>query len=110
MENINTTLVLSLIRAEMKNHKLIRGFEAAGALIENFYIGLDHQIFNLLSIEEDIREQLYEVYDSYIEQIEELSADDFLDQLNQLALDLYVVLLAEKKYLEKIAKPVDVQG
>ena len=109
MENVNTPLVLALIRAEMKNYKLIRGFEAAGALIENFYTGLDQRIFDLLAIEEDIREQLFDVYDEFMEQIKELSTDDFLEQLNDLSLKLLIQLLTEKKCRERIPALLNVQ-
>ena len=90
-----------MIKAEMKNYKLISGLNDAGVVIENFYIDLDRHIFKLLMIDEGEWEIFYLVYDKHMMQLEELHVEDFWENLNDLAFNLYIDILSEEKARNK---------
>lgn len=103
LTNSDAILIISLIKAEMKNYKLIKGLDQAGALTEDFYLDLDRIVLNLLSIEDDDeREAFYKIYDEHLDRLLELNIDDFTVKLNDLALELYIDLVTEKKLNEKL--------
>lgn len=96
--NTNKDLILSLIKAEMKSYKLIRCLDNAGALVEDFYADLDWSIMDLVGFEDEKdRERLFKVYDQFMEQLEEMPVRDFVQDLNDLAMQLYIALLNKKK-------------
>lgn len=103
LTNSNTILIISLIKAEMKNYKLIKGLDQAGALTEDFYLDLDRIVLSLLNIEDDDeRETFYKIYDHHLDRLVELNMDDFTLKINDLALELYIDLVTEKKLNEKL--------
>ena len=104
MHNFNSKLVLSLIKAEMKSYRLVKGLKDAGTLTEDFYADLESIIMDLLKVGEAERDELYKVYDEFMEQLSEINVYEFTQELNNLAVELYIRLLAEKKYLEKVKK------
>lgn len=99
----NNHLILSLIKAELKSHKLIKGLENAGALTEDFYSDLDWSILELIGFKnEKERSQLFKVYDNFMDNLEEITVSEFNHQLPELAQQLYIDLLAEKKVINRL--------
>ncbi len=90
-------LILSLIKADMCNNKLITGLEKAGMSVEDFYGDLDIQILKLMRFDSQQRED--ELHDFYYCSLENLIIDipveEFRERLPQLALEMYEAL--EKK-------------
>ena len=99
-----TNLIIALIKADMKNHKLIRGLDEAGALVEDFYLSLDGIIMDELGFSDEEQEEAYELYSKKMRQLEKLPLSSFLQNLNANAQELYIELLAEKKYFERLQK------
>ncbi|ABG60175.1 hypothetical protein [Cytophaga hutchinsonii] len=90
-------LILTLIKADMRNVKLIYGLENAGALVENFYSNLNVIVLKLIGFEETERkDELYALYDKKMAALIDLHVTDFIDGINYLALDFYNELLLQK--------------
>jgi hypothetical protein len=94
----NTDLILALIKAELRNYKLIIGLEQAGLVVDRFFTCLDRNIMALIGFEDYERdESLYERFDLLITPIENMEVDEFHHKLNQIALGVYAGLLKEKR-------------
>jgi hypothetical protein len=94
----NPQLVLNLIKAEMRNYKLIIGLEYAGLSVDWFYTCLDKDILKLIGFNDTkYDESLYEVFDQLMTPIEKMEVDEFHQKIDTLALEVYTGLLAEKK-------------
>ena len=90
-------LILFLIKADMKNQKLIKGLDNAGALVEDFYTDLGTIILKLVGFENSDRDDtLFEFYDNKMKGLIDISTDDFLEKQRILALELYNELLIER--------------
>lgn len=82
-------LILALIKAEMKNYKLICGLERAGLLVEDFYTGLDWSILDLLGYDkEPQRQQFFQTYDAFMEPLPDMEVSEFNRRLEELAGEL----------------------
>ena len=87
-------LILILIKAEMRNVKLIYGLEQAGVLVEHFYADLSMVILNLMGFEEkDRTDALYDFYDQCMHALIDVSVGEFTNQLPFLAEAFYNELL-----------------
>jgi hypothetical protein len=96
-------LILALIKADMRNVKLIQGLDRAGALVEHFYSDLSVVILKLIGFKETERtDALYELYDKKMNMLIDVSVHEFREQLNYLAVDFYNELLLQKMMLNKI--------
>lgn len=101
--NASKELITSLLKAELRNTKLINGLNAAGALVENFYTDLATDIFQLIGFQDSERDdELYDFYYNMLESLTEQETDDFLEDLHKLSLELYNELLLERIRRQKI--------
>ncbi len=89
-------IILKLIKAEMKNFKLIRGLKNAGMVTEDFYTDLSGLIISLMGFEEESREEILRQFDKYMENLDDVAVSKFSESLNQLAHALYERLLERK--------------
>lgn len=90
-------LILSLIKADMRNNKLITGLDNAGALVEDFYTDLGTVILKLVGFGDAERDDdLYDFYVQTMEELIDLEVSEFVEKLNYLAVDFYNELLSEK--------------
>jgi hypothetical protein len=103
MESINNqNLILTLIKSDLRNQKLIRGLDQAGVLAEDFYTDLATPILKLIGFEDSERnDELYEFYDHTVDRLIDLEVNNFLEKQKMLALELYNELLLEKIRREK---------
>lgn len=94
--------ILSLIKADMRNIKLISGLDKAGALVEHFYTDLSMVILKLIGFEDAERtDELYAFYDKKMNILIDVSVSEFVDQLNYKAVDFYNELLYMKLVIIK---------
>ena len=94
-------LILTLIKTDMRNVKLIKGLENAGALVEHFYSNLNMIVLALIGFKKAQRtDALYALYDKKMDTLIDIDVADFTDRLNQLAHDFYKELLLEKLKLD----------
>jgi hypothetical protein len=98
MESMNNQdLILTLIKSDMRNQKLINGLDQAGVLAEDFYTDLSTAILQLIGFEDSERtDDLYEYYDQMMDKLLDLEVNDFLDKQKNLALQFYNELLMER--------------
>ena len=90
-------LILTLIKADMRNVKLIQGLENAGALVEYFHTDLCFIILKLIGFEDAERtDELYAFYDTKMHALVDVSVDVFREKLPYLAVDFYNELLLQK--------------
>lgn len=90
-------LILRLIKAEMKNFKLIRGLRHAGAVTEDFYTDLGGLIISLMGFEEEVREDILNQFDLFMENLDQIPVNKFGDLLNDLSRTLYNQLLEKRE-------------
>lgn len=95
---INKDLVLSLIAAELRNNKLIKGLQDAGMVVEDFYGDLGTRILELIGFTEEERNQdeLYDFYNQNLNELIDVNLEEFQEKLKLLALEFYNRLLLEK--------------
>ena len=98
---VKSKLILSLIKADMKNYKLIEGLNDAGALMENFYSDLDLVVMSLMEIRENHMEEMYKVYDMHFNHLKKISVEEFCQNLPDIAMRLYRDLLTKKRVLSR---------
>jgi hypothetical protein len=102
LTNSNTDLILSIIKADMRNYKLILGLDNAGVLAEDFFTDLGRSVMVLMDFEEEDRDDgLYELYDKFMDRLVEINVHQFHDAIKTLSIELYADLLAEKKVRER---------
>lgn len=90
-------LVLTLIKADMRNVKLIQGLENAGALVEHFHSDLSVVILKLIGFEDGERtDALYAFYDTKMHMLLDVNVEMFREKLPYLAVDFYNELLLLK--------------
>lgn len=71
--------------------------------MEDFYTALSFTVFQLMGFEKEERnDDLYHLYIETTDRLCESNLNEFLSQLNTLAMELYAELLAEKKLREKL--------
>lgn len=93
----NQDLILDLIKHELKYNKLIFGLTRLGLLGDCYFPDLERIIYNLIEFEEkDKDEKLFKIYDAYKDKIITMGIKEFAANLNELALELYNELVAEK--------------
>jgi hypothetical protein len=99
---LNTDLILTLIKADMRNYKLILGLDNAGVLAEDFFTDLGRTIMLLMDFEEEDRDDsLYELYDKFMDRLVDINVHQFHDAIKPLSIQLYAELLAEKRVRER---------
>lgn len=92
----NEKLILTLIKSDIRNNKLVLGLNELGLLSDGYFTDLGYTIMNLMGFEER-DDALYQIYDRFMDDLLDKDITD-KEVLNDLALNLYASLLAEKKY------------
>lgn len=90
-------LILSLIKDDLINSKLVTGLNSIGLQAENFHLHLSETIFDLMGFEND--EQSEEVYYQYIMLSKKGCSMDISEgnnTLNKLVLEIYEYLENKK--------------
>ena len=93
-------LILSLIKADLVNSKLIAGLENIGLTSEDFYLDLSIPILKLIGFQ-DRDDELNTFYLNILTRLIQDNSDNFRLQKNKLAIEFYAELLAEKKFRER---------
>ena len=99
--NNNMELILSLIKADLINSRLIAGLQKAGLVVEDFYLDISVTVLKLMDFE-DNDEDLNDIYIITLDRLVQEQTDDFRSRKNELAIELYTELLAEKKLRERV--------
>jgi hypothetical protein len=96
-------LILKLIKEDMRATKLVLGLEHTGLSAYPFFTDLSRIVFLFMGFtEEDCeQEELQTLYENFMDKTTQLDASDFPGVLNELAFDLYIELLAEKKIRDR---------
>lgn len=90
-------LILSLLRADLKNSKLLYGLEKVGFTADDFYTDLDRQVLELMGFGREQRsDELYQHYHQTIERLVEVPLPVFFENLKTMTLELYNELLQYK--------------
>lgn len=95
-KNIGKNDLISLIKDDLTNIRLVHGLEMLGLNAGNYYLNLNETIFKLTGIREDNEEFL----DKYIEECRKVNSIDIFNNpelLNDMALRLYSELKKEYK-------------
>lgn len=99
----NKKLILSLIKDDLMNMKLVSGLSALGLDADHYIPFLGDTIFHLMEFEE--KEQSDLIYKTvYLVMAERVNEVDFKyskDKLDSLALDIYNELIQAKDLLQK---------
>jgi hypothetical protein len=89
MEKNDRQLLLSLLKAELKNTKLVRGLESIGMNPDDFYLGISSEILKLAGFQkEEIDEELYDFYFEELDHHCQLEYMEFRQKLDSLAEEL----------------------
>jgi len=95
----NKQLILSLIKDDLINSKLVYGLIDAGLNAENYFLCLSETIFKLMGFEDNERREL--VFEQYIELSKKTAFIDIAEShqpLEGLVLEIY-----EELYKQKLA-------
>lgn len=90
-------LILSLIRDNLVNTKLLLGLDGLGFETGHYSLYLGETIFRLMGLEEKgLNEDLYEHYLEIQQRVKFIDIKESFEQLDALALDIYNELLQHK--------------
>ena len=93
-------LILSLIKDDLVNHKLLLGLDALGLRAADYYLNLGDTIFALMGFPETSdSDRVYELYLELTKKARFLSLSEPQNQLNQLAQEIYVELTVHRSNL-----------
>jgi hypothetical protein len=94
-------LVVSLIKDDMINSKLVNGLIDAGLYAESYFLHLSETIFELLGFpDNDQGEQAYEYYLEQIKRAQSIDLRKSNEPLNEVAEDIYEGLVRRLKRRE----------
>jgi hypothetical protein len=96
METLNKKeLVISLIKDNLINLKLITGLNHLGLIADDYYLGLGDTIFKLMGFEASEKSDLIfeTVFMGNSEKIAQIAIAGSLDELNLLSMEIYDELL-----------------
>lgn len=94
----NKNLILSLIKDDLINSKLLISLANLGLQPELYLLGLSDTVFMLLSIKNNERgEALFEHYLELRQKIEKIDLSKSYESLDGLALEIYNELVEKKK-------------
>jgi hypothetical protein len=97
--NQNTSLVLSLIKDDLINNKLINGLNTLGLSAGDYHLHLSETILNLIGLDTE-NDAINNLYFNLTQQSETLDLTDITNrekQLIQLATEIYSELLKQKQ-------------
>lgn len=92
-------LVISLIKDDLINLRLVHGLNALGLDAESYYTNLSSTIFGLMGIQTN-DERMVKILESYIDsgkRVLRIDFEDHRDDLDELAVDIYDSLVSLKK-------------
>lgn len=90
----NKELIISLIKDDLINTKLISGLENLGIDAELYLLGISDAIFVLMGIDDSKKgEKLFEYYLELRQEVEKIKPKCFTNQLGKLAEEIYNKLL-----------------
>lgn len=93
-------LILSLIKDDLVNHKLLLGLDALGLRAADYYLNIDDAIFALMGFPENSdSDRVYELYLELTKKARFLSLSETQNQLNQLAQEIYLELIVHRSTL-----------
>lgn len=90
-------LVLSLIKDDLINAKLVNGLFELGLNAETYFLHLSDTIFNLMGFEDN--KETEEIFEHYIELAKRATFVDISQShkpMNELALQIYVEIMSKK--------------
>ena len=92
-------LVISLIKDDLINLRLVHGLNALGLDAENYYTNLSSTIFGLMGLQ-TYDERMVKILESYIDsgkRVLRIDIEDHRDEFDELAVDIYDSLVSLKK-------------
>ncbi len=93
-------LILSLIKDDLVNHKLLLGLDALGLRAADYYLNLGDTIFSLMGFPENSdSDRVYALYLELTKKARFLSLSESSNQLNQLAQEIYSELTMHRSTL-----------
>lgn len=101
---INKELILSLIKDDLKNVRLVHGLERLGCIADNsdYYLQLSETFFGMIGFGNSHAEEL--VYDEYCERSKKVSEIDIFGEpeaFQRMVEEIYEWLIKEKRRLSK---------
>lgn len=91
---ITPHLIISLIKDDLLNTRLVNGLNAMGLEAANYYLHLDESIFTLMGISSATHgEEILERYLSLCEQVNTIDVENNKEGLQTLAENIYETLL-----------------
>ena len=100
--NESNSLIIRLIKEDLKNYRLIKGLNALGLTSSEYLLDIAYVVFRLMGFEEgQINDELYQFY---AQLIDNLKTDELADPnlLDQFSANIFIELLAEKKIKERV--------
>lgn len=99
--NESKSLIIRLIKEDLKNYRLVKGLNALGLTSSEYLLDIAYVVFRLMGFEEgqidDDLNQLYVMLTNNLE-IDELGNPDLLEQFSA---NIFAELLAEKKIRDR---------
>lgn len=90
-------IILSLIRDDLTSYRLVSGLETLGLEPNCYYLYLSEIIFILMGFEENEEtEKIFEQYMESTEKVNQLSMGSFIEQVENLAEEIYMELVKAK--------------
>ncbi len=91
-------LLVSLIKDDLINIRLVIGLEKIGLDALKYHLYLSETVFKLMGFgSSEIEEDVYDHYISRTKQVSQIEIFESPEQLDTLALDIYCFLLGAKK-------------
>jgi hypothetical protein len=91
---LDKKFILSLIKDDLINAKLVLGLKALGLHPDDYCLYLSGKVFSLMGFKESAQtDQIYEKYLELTEKVKEIDIALSMNQLEELALQIYTELL-----------------
>lgn len=93
-------VILSLIKDDLVNHKLLLGLDALGLRAADYYLNIGDTIFSLMGFPENSdSDRVYELYLELTKKARFLNLSESQNQLEQLAQEIYQELTLHRSTL-----------
>jgi hypothetical protein len=96
LKNIEKNDLISLIKDDLTNIRLVYGLETLGLNAGGYYLNLNETIFKLIGIKTD-RENFFEKYVDECRTVHNIDIFKHPERLNSMALNLFNKLIEEHK-------------
>lgn len=94
-------IILSLIKDDLTNTKLVLSLNALGLQADHYSLQLSATIFELMGFEDDdTTEPIFERYIEHSKTVTLIGSYRWHEQLEELAQEIYAVLISERKLLQ----------